>query len=197
MSNSYITLGFGSKSKNYPEGRLTASLVIDSRYKKGKSVALSTTEPEVAYDIIDLWAQTTSEEINVEYRKSSLQKLMSKINVGEIISPSIDQQVGLLTLTPLGKLMRNKRYFRSAIKPVYDGIGLDRIKELFADAIVMLEEYQIEKNAEDALKADASKTVAATLFEIYTSKGLDMSASINDELTLSYFRELKAEHESK
>jgi hypothetical protein len=202
MKTDYVSLGYGKKTDHYKAGRMTATLSINSAYSKGKSVSLFGIDSKVAYDTVDFWAEKTSKELNIPYRRASYEALMSKIEGVEL---SEAEQIEIkhnsshpsLTATALGKLMRNTRYLQTAIVPVYEVLGLERIKVLFAESIAMLEGLEVEKKAEAEVKTDASKTVATTLFEIYKDKGLDMSATINDVETLKHFRDLKAEHESK
>ena len=203
-NNSYLSLGHGKKNDHYKMGRLTATLTINGVYNKGKSISLFAVSPEIAYDTIDFWAETMAQELNLPYKKTSFAALMAKVN-GE---PLTEQQElanndlkkvmpPSLTATPLGKLMRNTRYLQMALVPVYEAVGLKRIKVLFAESIAMLEELEVEKEAEAAIKVDASKIVAAAFFEIYADKGIDMSSTINDAEILKQFRILKTEHEAK
>lgn len=188
MSKSYINLGYGAISDNYKKGRLTASLLVNGKYQSGKSVSLHSVTPEIAYDTVTLWAETQSKELSIEYRPTPLAKLMAKINKTEYV-----EQVG--SESPVVMALNNKLLFKAALKEGYRLFGYARIKDVVDHCMESVKELEVEEQNKNKIKDDAAKTVAATLFEIFKTQGIDMSSTINDERTLAHFKELKAEHE--
>ncbi len=186
MKQGEITLRVVNKSPKQPMGCFEAHYYNDEGKNRTKQCGLHITEADIAYEIVDLWAQDRAKEFGLKYIQVSKADLLKAIESGTNRKPST-----LSKTVDRKSILGNKKYYKDEIKKQFSTLGYERMKEVIREGTAFLNELERERNKIAQNTGKAKTNVAQAMYQTYVDTGVDTSVYCNDEEILIIFNALK------
>ncbi len=186
MNKGEITLRVVHKSVKQPKGCFEAAYYNPEGKCRSKQCGLHITDPDIAYDTVELWAQDRAKEFGLKYIPVKKAHLLSCIETGPTRKPYT-----LAKVVDRKSLLSNKKYYKDEIRKQFVSLGFERLKDLFKEGTALLNELERERNkiAQNTGKAKAS--MAKAMYQSFVDTGVDTSIYCNDEEILIIYNALK------
>jgi hypothetical protein len=190
MNKGQITLRVVHKSTKQPKGCFEAAYYNPEGKCRSKQCGLHITEPEIAYETVDLWAQDRAKEFGLKYIPVSQAHLLSCIETGANRKPYTQAKA-----VDRKSILGNKKYYKDEIRKQFNTLGFERMKEVFKEGTALLNELERERNKIAQNTGKAKTNMAEAMYNTYKETGVDTSLYCNDEEILIAFNSLKEEGE--
>ena len=181
----HIALSVTAKSDRYPIGRFQATLYLKGKNDKTKSAALHIHEADLAYEMVHFWAQEKVNEFGCKYEPVSMSALVQRIENPE--TPRINYTK---SKTKVSNIWHNKKYFKIALRNVFNEVGYDILEAVLSEGLKELESLNKIAVSDRKAKSHAKSMMAQSLFNIYNDTNVDMSESITDKDVLAEYNKL-------
>ncbi len=189
---SHISLGVMAPNKNADKGAYVANYYEDGKARKSKTVALHIVEHDIAFQTVDLWAEDKAKEMDLEYHRTTPDKLAQRL-------------ADLINGRPVKSIKKNKPktrstsiighslYFKSEIKKAFPTVTAKTIRRVIAEGLKLLDELEINlvKTQENSSKAKSD--MARAMYNTFVDTGIDTSIYCNDTDIVNEFKQLQLE----
>lgn len=184
--NNYVTLGT-SKQKTSKLGSFVAVWFRGGKAQKTKTVSIEGIGHELAYETIDLWAEDTAKENDLEYRKKTLKELKERLQ------RSIDGKPQLATIKiPEAKSnLNNIKFFKMEIRRAFKSFNVEKITVVLNEGLALLDELETERVRVAANSGKAKTNIAKAMYLTWVDTGVDATVWCTDEEIINEFNRLK------
>lgn len=188
---SHISLGVVGISFSYPKGGFVGNYYEDGQARKSKTISLAVSEPEIAFETVDLWAEDKSKETGVPYTKTSFKELQKRLidnstgtlkRGSKVTSPSIKSNLG------------NIKFFKMEMRRAFKEFGADKIREVLKEGTKLLGELQREKLRVQRNSGQAKTNIARAMYQTWVDTGVDTTIYCNDDEIINEFKKLQLEN---
>jgi hypothetical protein len=189
MIDTYMKLSVLHISESAPKGAYVARVVAPgSEYKKQKQMSLAEREPKICYDGVVLWAKREAEERGIKLVLSTQQELDDLILAGSNRTGTTRdvKEVGIFT---------TKARFEGALGSALKIVSSDRLRSILEAGLKLIEKSEIDAENLKKNSAEANQMIAQSMYDIWAKTGIDMTANINDRVTLGAYKLLVLKHE--
>lgn len=195
MKESVITLKVVHINSRYPKGAFEAHY-NNGTGSKSKQCALHVHDAEIAYQMVDLWAEDAAKETGYKYVKTSQAKLQKMIDTGSArpygaSSGNEKRPTDGISTGTNRSLLSSQKYLKAEIKRVFSTIGYERLKELFKIGNKEIEMYERERNNRVRNLDKAKENMAKSMYQTYLDTGVDMSEFCSDDEIVKEFNKLQ------
>lgn len=185
---SHISLGVVGMSLSYPKGGFVGNYYEDGQARKSKTISLAVSEPEIAFETVDLWAEDKAKETGVPYTKTSFKELQKRL---------IDNSTGMLkrgskvTSPPTKSNLGNIKFFKMEMRRAFKDFGADKIREVLKEGTKLLGELQREKLKIERNSGKAKISIALAMYHTWVETSVDTSIYCTDEKIVGEFKRLQ------
>ena len=166
--------------------RPTELWISGGKYKAQKDGNIGVHGEDVAYEIVDFWAQEQAKKLNIPYYCTPKKDLDKRLK-GEFV-PTTPSKL----YNPLIAAFSNKGVFKGVVTSAFKAEGYERVKQVLESALEALELINNKDKVEQEKTSEAKDIMAKSMLEIFEKTGVDMQASISDPDVLKIYKELKA-----
>lgn len=193
---SLVILGVVNIDDKHLEGSFKAMYYDENGKSKTKESSIQAHGKDIAYEMVDLWAEDISKEFDVPYHKKTKRELISKITTVRGYKRRVKPSDGIST-GENRSLLSNKLYLKTEINRVFDVIGYDKLKDILKLGNEHLDTLEVDRSDRIKNLGKAKENMAQSMYLTFIETKVDTSSYCNDGDIVKRFNELKAEAENQ